>query len=77
MNRQARLEGSKEWTDYGNVTYFQAIRDCAIQASRKCGLVDVKWIVEARCMTEPESVDTFEVQTSLHAEILEPRKGDV
>ena len=75
MNRQARLEGSKEWTDYGNSSFFQAIRNEAIRTSEKHGIG--KWVVEVRCESEPEVIDTFEVQTSIHAEIFNPRKGDV
>jgi hypothetical protein len=77
LNRQARLEGSKEWTDYGNVTFFEAIKTHAIMTSQRNSLCPAKWVVEVRCESEPEVIDTFEVQTSIHAEIFNPRKGDV
>lgn len=32
MNRQARLEGSEKWTDFGDVTFFQAIKKLAVRS---------------------------------------------
>lgn len=75
MNRQTRLEGSTQWNSHGNCTFFQAIRNEAIRTSEKHGIG--KWIIEVRCETEPGIIDTFDVQTSIHAEVLNPRKGDV
>jgi hypothetical protein len=75
MNRQARLEGSGQWADYGNVTFFEAIKTHAILTSQRNSLCQAKWVVEVRCESEPEVIDTFEVQTTIHAEILNPRKG--
>jgi hypothetical protein len=75
MNRQTRLEGSKEWNSHGNSTFFQAIRNEAIRTSEKHGVG--KWVIEVRCETEPETIDTYEVQTSIYAEVLNPRKGAV
>jgi hypothetical protein len=56
MNRQARLEGSKQWTDYGNVTFFEAIKTHAILTSQRNSLCPAKWVVEVRCESEPESI---------------------
>lgn len=75
MNRQARLEGSKEWHSYGNVTFFEAIKTEAILVSRRNSLCECNWVIECRCESEPEKIDTFTVQVTLHAEILNPRKG--
>jgi hypothetical protein len=75
MNRQTRLEGSQQWNSHGNSTFFQAIRNEAIQTSEKHGIG--KWVIEVRCETEPEKIEEYEVQTSIHAEVLNPRKGDV
>jgi hypothetical protein len=75
MNRQARLEGSKEWNSYGDRTFFQAIRKLAIDTSDKHGIGT--WVIECRCESDPENIETYEVQTSIHAEILNPRNGDL
>lgn len=73
MNRQARLEGSSDWIDFGDVTFFQAIRSLAIQTSGKHGIG--LWVIECRCSSDPEKIETYEVLTTIHAEILNPRKG--
>jgi hypothetical protein len=77
MNRQARLEGSKEWTDYGKVSFFVAIKTEAIKASRRNSLPECVWIIECRCESDPDVIDTFSVQTRIDAEVLNPRKSDV
>jgi hypothetical protein len=76
FNRQARLEGAKNWNSYGSVSFFEMIKAEAIRASRRNSMCDVTWVIECRCESEPETIDTFEVQVSLHAEVLNPRKGD-
>jgi hypothetical protein len=75
MNRQARLEGSKDWIDFGNVTFFQAIKKLAVDTSKKHGIGT--WIVECRCVSNPDEIFAFEVQTTIHAEVLNPRQGDL
>lgn len=77
MNRQARLRGSTRWTSYGTSSFFYAIKEEAIRASKRNSLCEATWLIEVRCETEPETIDTFHVQTSIHAEVLNPRKGDV
>jgi len=77
MNRQARLAGSKEWTDYGKVSFFVAIKTEAIKASRRNSLPESVWIIECRCESDPDVIDTFSVQTRIDAEVLNPRKSDV
>lgn len=72
VNRQARIEGAP-WESYGNVTFFEALKRHAIALSFCRGLGI--WVIECRCESEPETIDTFEVQTTIHAEILNPRKG--
>jgi hypothetical protein len=71
--RQTRLLGSEEWQSHGDVTFFQALRDRAIAESKKHGTR--KWLIDVRCESDPETVDTFEVQTTIQAEVLNPRKG--
>jgi hypothetical protein len=76
MNRQARLEGSTRWTSYGSSSFFYAIKEEAIRTSKRNSLCEATWVIECRDETEPETIDTFEVQTSIHAEVLNPRKGE-
>lgn len=77
MNRQARLEGSTRWTNYGGCIVFYAIKEEAIQTSKSNRLCEAIWVIECRDESDPEIIDTFEVQTTIHAEVLNPRKGDV
>ena len=67
MNRQARLEGSENWIDFGDVTFFQAIKKLAVATSKKHGIGT--WIIECRCMSKPDEVSAYEVQTTIHAEV--------
>jgi hypothetical protein len=76
MNRQARLEGAKEWNSYGKVSFFEALKAEAIATAEKSGIFGI-WIVECRCESDPAVIDTFSVQVTLHAEILNPRNGDL
>ena len=73
LNRQTRLPGDPAWQSHGNIGFFAALRDRAIAESQAHGLR--KWLIETRCLSEPETIDTFEVQTTINAEILNPRKG--
>jgi hypothetical protein len=73
LNRQARLEGSLDWIDYGNVPYYQAVRECAIACSEEHGTNT--WVIEVRCESEPTKITTVEVKTTIQAEILNPRLG--
>lgn len=75
INRQARLEGSSIWNSYGNVSFFEAIKAEAIRTSKRNSICEAVWEIECRCETEPDVMDSFEVQVNLHAEILNPRKG--
>jgi hypothetical protein len=77
MNRQARLEGSNQWNSYADVTFFAAIKEEAKRASRRNSLCEATWVIECRCESEPEKVETFSVQVNLHAEVLNPRQGDL
>ena len=72
INRQARVEGAP-WESYGNVSFFEAIKRHAIAMSNRRGIGI--WVIQCRCQAEPETVDTFEVQTTIQAEVLNPRKG--
>ena len=72
VNRQARIEGAP-WENYGNVTFFEALKRHAIALSERRGLGI--WVIQCRCESEPETIDTFEVQTTINAEVLNPRKG--
>jgi hypothetical protein len=83
LNRQARLFCDSDshpeltWGDYGNVSLLEAARLCAIEAAVFYDQThNHVWEVEVRCETSPEiSIETYQVRTSLVAEILDPRKG--
>lgn len=75
MNRQARLEGSKDWNSYGNVSFFEALKAEAIGTSERSGICGT-WVIECRCESDPAVIATFSVQVTLHAVVLNPR-GDV
>ena len=77
MNRQARLEGTTRWTSYGTSSFFYAIKEEAIRASKRNSMCEATWVIECRCESEPETIDTFSVQTTIHAEVLNPRNGDL
>lgn len=47
-NTQARLEGSKEWHDYGDFAMYEAAKQEAIKAATECSCADYKWLVEVR-----------------------------
>lgn len=72
MNRQARIEGAP-WESYGNVSFFEAIKRHAIAMSNQRGIGI--WVIQCRCESDPINIDTFEVQTTIQAEVLNPRKG--
>lgn len=77
LNRQARLQGSTPWYGYGDVSLLEAARRHAAKEFRYCGgSIDWTWVVEVRCETSPEiPVETYQVRTSVHAEVLDGRKG--
>lgn len=62
------------WNSYGNVTFFEALKKEAIATSNRSGIFGA-WVVQCRYENEPTVIDTFSVQVTLHAEILNPRKG--
>ena len=75
-NTQARLEGSKEWNDYGAVAMYEAAKQEAIKSAIKCSCSDYEWLVEVRW----ENDDTMpaiivKVKTLVSAEIINPRRG--
>lgn len=73
INRQTRTAGYENWIDRGDVTFFAAVRQHAIEQTKRFGKFD--WRVECRCESEPSNIDSFEVHTSIEATILNPRKG--
>lgn len=73
VNRQARLEGSDDWEDFGNVPFYEAVRSLAIETSEKHGTGT--WVIEVRCESDPENITTVDVKTTIQAEILNPRLG--
>lgn len=78
MNRQARVVGVEEWSDYGKVTLFEAGRQEAKRhASMHIGCKDYMNIdVETRDADDsiiPASVNTYRV--TFHVEVLDARKG--
>lgn len=74
MNRQARLEGSRDWHSYGNVTFFEAIKSEAKRVSKRNSLCEATWLIECRCESDPDRIEEYEVQVTLHAKVLNPRK---
>jgi len=79
MNRQARAVGCPEWTDYGNVTLFEAGRLEAFWHAAIIDFAETKWAdyeIEVRDADDPEipvSSNTYRVK--LIAEVLDGRKG--
>jgi hypothetical protein len=78
-NTQAKLEGSTEWNDYGAVSMYEAARQEAVKTSLSTlGLPQYEWMVEVR--REGDSsipASTVRVKTTVVAEVLNPRQGDV
>ena len=89
MNRQARvvwevprwdcpgkqIQALSEWQSYGNVTFFEAVRDLALQASdRKKSVDQVK--IEVRDEHDPSIPPAvFDVEVTREARVLNPRQG--
>lgn len=74
INTQARLEGSKDWTDYGDITLYEAAKQEAIKAALSTfGLPQYEWLIEVRRLDFPAIMVT--VRTSVVADIVDPRRG--
>ena len=73
-NTQARLEGSQEWHDYGDVALYEAARLEAIKAGT-CwnAITEYEWLIEVRRVDFPAIMVT--VRTFVSAEIVNPRRG--
>lgn len=73
MKRQARFEGETVWSDFPNVTLFEAVRQKAITTLLP---LPAKVRVEVRC-SESDDIpnETYDVLVSKQASILNPRKG--
>lgn len=73
MKRQARFAGEAVWSDFPNVSLFEAVRQKAITTSLP---LPATVRVEVRC-SESDDIpnDTYDVLVSKHASILNPRKG--
>jgi hypothetical protein len=73
----ARLVGSEDWNDYGDVAFYHAARCEAIKASNGMyGHPEYVWHIEVQDRfddTVPACV--VPVKTSIVAEVLEPRQG--
>lgn len=78
MNRQARLVGCPEWTDYGNVTLYEAGRREAVWQAQQY-LIDRDYVdfeIEVRDADDsaiPVSMNTYRV--TFYVEVLNGRKG--
>lgn len=76
-NTQARLEGSEDWNDYGDVALYEAVRREAIKASLSTfGLPEYEWLIEVRRENDntiPQAM--VRVRTSIVAEVVKPRCG--
>ena len=76
-NTQARLEGSEDWVDYGDVALYEAARREAIKASLSTfGLAEYEWLIEVRRENDntiPQSM--VRVKTTVVAEVVKPRCG--
>lgn len=76
-NTQARLEGAKEWNNYGDVAMYDAAKQEAIKAAHTTlGTPECERLVEVRW----EDDDTIpaimvRVKTVVSAEIINPRRG--
>lgn len=79
MNRQARIVGCPEWTDYGHVTLFDAGRREAVWQAQLVNFIHrhgVDYKIEVRDADDleiPVSVNTYRVK--LVAEVIDGRKG--
>lgn len=76
-NRQARREGAEAWVSYGDVPYYEACRKHAVLCNLRSCAGFSPWCVriECRCESEPDKITTVEVQTTVIAEVLNPRLG--
>lgn len=73
MKRQARFEGETAWTDFPNVSLFEAVRQKAVSTTLP---LPATVRVEVRCSDSDDIPnDTYDVLVSKHASILNPRKG--
>jgi hypothetical protein len=73
INRQARLAGSNEWQDFGDVT----LEDAAIAIARKANRVDDKVQVFVRDQERPDEVWPLTVETCISYKVSGLRGGDV
>ena len=73
-NTQARLEGSEEWNDYGDVALYEAAKQEAIKTAIDCFCsAEYEWLVEVRRDDFPAIM--VKVKTFVSAEIINPRLG--
>jgi hypothetical protein len=76
-NTQARLEGSEDWNDYGDVAFYEAARREAVKASLSTfGLPEYEWLIEVRRENDntiPQAI--VRVKTTVAAEVVKPRCG--
>ncbi len=82
LNRQARLAQEfdthepMEWESFGDVSLFEAARGLAIRTATERNYPFYVWRIEVRCESTPEiPVETYQIMTSIVAEVLDPRKG--
>jgi hypothetical protein len=74
MLRQAKFSHEEKWTDYPDCTLFGAVRSHAVKTDMP---LPATVQVMVRCAETPElPMDGYNVLVSLHAEVLNPRKGN-
>lgn len=73
----ARLIGSTLWTSHGDVTFYEAARREALEASRsRYGVPEYEWQVEVKdAIDDTIPACTVRVAVKLVAEVIEPRRG--
>lgn len=77
VNTQAKLKGSKDWHDYGNVALYEAAKQHAVKTVLSTsGYVDYEWLVYVRREND-NSIPSIlvKVKTFVATEIIDPRRG--
>jgi sRNA-binding carbon storage regulator CsrA len=65
-NVQARLKGSDEWNDHGDVSRDEAVRQEAVNVSN----ASYDWLIEVRVEGDDTSLAVARVRTSVAADVL-------
>lgn len=75
-NKQARLQGSDAWHDYGRVSFNEAARQEAIKTAMQCSCVAYEWLVETRSENDDDTTPPriVKVRTFITADIVDSRQ---